>query len=69
MCKPVFLLNLRAENWVMWPKGRTKDTRGPDPNSQKSINFFGTLSIMHAKDALWTSLFFKIFFAYQNCYF
>ena len=37
--------------------------------SQKSIKFFGMLSIMHAKDALWISLFFKIFFTHHNCYF
>ena len=37
--------------------------------SQKSIKFLGMLSIMHAKDALWISLFFKIFFAYHNFYF
>ena len=29
--------------------------------SQKSIKFFGMLLIMHAKDALWVSLIFKIF--------
>ena len=29
--------------------------------SQKSFNCFRMLSFMHAKDALWISLFFKIF--------
>ena len=62
MCKPVFLLNLRAENWVMGSKGRTKETRGQYPNFTKKYQIFGTLSIMHAKDTLWTSLFLKIFF-------
>ena len=37
--------------------------------SQKSIKFLAMLSIMHAKDALWISSFFKIFFAYHNFYF
>ena len=65
----VFLLILRAENWVCDLKGVPKKLGVKTQISQKSIKSFGTLSMMHAKDALWTSLFFKIFFVYQNCYF
>ena len=56
MCKPVFLLNLRAENWVMGSKGRTKETRGKYPNFTKKYQIF-----WNAFDN--ASLFFKIFFS------
>ena len=50
-------------------KGVSKKLKVKTQISQKSIKFFVMLLLIHAKDALWISLIFKIFFAYHNCYF
>ena len=53
----------------MRPQGCAKDTRDQDANFSKRNLKNDMLSILHAKDAFWNSLFFKIFLAYHNCCF